>query len=263
LVLLRCRKENRDFEKPQSSARNKNAGRTRTRNTNSKRKPKSSPLRSLVVSSGGDQGGTIWKPRDVTFVEKPVGFLKRMSHRFMAAKGCYQPFGVPYFDRWGRNTGERLYTIVATLPQMFTSLVATKISRVKRFLLKTSNFYGTRSQLLSLGSKVAILSFIIGNDYLLDRLYALRSKRGLYKIIHGMMRKCIAKLSDDKWFVYRHTSLQVKWLDLRGKRPRDKLKLISLSTNLACKHARLADTDHSRMYTGIHHIFSNSGLYRV
>jgi hypothetical protein len=155
-----------------------------------------------------------------------------------------------------------MYSIVATLPDMFTSLVATKISRIRRFLLKKKTPKNKKKKLLQLANRVAILSFIINNDYVVDRLFALANSKCVNRVINSMIRSRVLKLSDDKWFVYRHACLQAKWLDLRGK-PRDKLRSYRLTAERASMLGRTVDSQFVGMYRGIHHVFSNSGLYLV
>jgi hypothetical protein len=101
----------------------------------------------------------------------------------------------------------------------------------------------------SLGARITILSFLIRNDYYVYRFKALAGKSGGFKILNAMVRKITAKLSDDKWFVYRHISQQIQWLDLRGsKSPRDKLR-IQKSVLTRAEHFGRVTTDY---YHGIY-----------
>jgi len=199
--------------------------------------------------------------KDITDIHRPLAWVKRKCRRFLGDFGVYQNFDVPYLDRLGIDSGLQLYTWVTTLPSYVASLLSTRVKRLKLEVMRDKKIkWKNKRGMCSLGARIAILSFIIRNDYLVYRFKALAGKSGGFKILNAMVRKMTAKLSDDKWFVYRHISQQIQWLDLRGSSsPRDKLRIQQSVLARADKFGRVTTDYFHGIYDTVHHLVFGQG----
>lgn len=265
LILLRCRKVDQPKAIRPSVNNKKRSSTDPTSRRGRRRRPKQKAIRSFVGTKGPNECPD-WKVQDLTALHRPLAYVKRMSNKFMGTVGPYQVFRFPYYDRWGMNTGEQMYTGFMTLPQAYTCHIATKIRRLQSYVRRSNKIeLKHKAGLRSIAAKVAILCFLHGSDYLAERFRALAPRPGRKgtKVLNSMVRKFTSKLSDNKWFVYRHTFSNVKWLDLRGNCPRDKLKVYRSTKALADKFGRVVDDRFVGIYRGIHQTFVRNGLYLV
>lgn len=259
-----------DVQRDHNKSRRSNHRRNRKGTTSLKsrlkarRKPKIDPKRSYVGITE-HPNAVPWKVKDCTSLPKPMAWIKRESSRFIGHIGPYSRFKVPYLDHLGRNTGEHLYDWVTTLQNFCASYVATKSKRLRENIYKTKSLKKSRRRkLYNVSCKVAALSFITGSNYLIERLKALFCKKGCTQIINAMIRKFISKLDDNKWFVYRHISSQIQWLDLRVSSktgPRDKSKIHDSALLLAEKLGRSNTVSLVGVYQTLHQISTETGLY--
>lgn len=266
LVFLRCRQVSQRKEvyyPPRRSTRQsrKRRGSVKPRSRpRRERHPKIDPIHSHVRLSNGNLNASVWKVKDITDIHKPLAWVKRESSRFIGHLGPYQVFKVPYLDHLGRRTGEQLYTWYTPLQNFCVSYVATIAKRLRSHVLHTKLKWNRKVGLLSQIVKVAALSFISGKNYLIERFKALLSKRGCNKIINAILRKFISRLDDNTWFVYRHISLQIKWIDLRAREPRDKSKIHSSTVALAEKLGRVP-VGYDGIYQALHQVLNRTGAY--
>jgi hypothetical protein len=218
------------------------------------------PIHSRIVVNQLPEN--VWKIKEISSLPKPVGWVKRESSRFLGKTGPYIPFRIPYLDHLGRNTSEHMYTWVTTLQNYSASYVATVSQRLRSHIFRMKiNKKKKEHGLLHLCVKVAALTFISGSNYLLERFIALASKRGCFKIIHAIIRKFVSKLDDNTWFVFRHISSQIKWIDLRARNgPRDKSKLND-SLSLQAKSLGRSVGVFNGMYNALNDILKRSRLY--
>jgi len=265
LVFLRCRRVNQRKETSRRLTRpSRKVGTNRERSrplTN--RQPKIDPLVSRVGVFDHPHA-TPWKIKDITDIHRPVAWIKRDSKKFIGRIGPYGKYRIPYIDFLGRNTGEHLYDWVTTLEGFSTSYVATIVKRLLVHIWSLDISRKKKRGYRALCTRIAALTFISGKNYLIERFKALLTKRGCSKIINSMIRKFATKLDDDKWFVYRHISSQIKWIDLRVQSktgPRDKSKIHGSLASQAEKLGRDSSVTFGRIYQALNQILLRTGLY--
>lgn len=134
-----------------------------------------------------------WKIKSITDIPRPMAWVKRESSRFLGHVGPYQVFNVPYLDRFGRKTGEQLYTWLTTLPRFIASFISTKVKRLNAFIGSTVD-RKKRKRLYALSVRVATLAFISNSEYIVDRFIALLSRKGCNKILNAMIRRFVFKV---------------------------------------------------------------------
>lgn len=253
-MFLRCRRNDQRLLAAKSSVNRSKSRHPKAGSRPGTRRSKDGfALHSTVRLSQADEQSN-WKIKEISNIHRPLAWVKRNSDRLLckgSLRGIYAQFAIPYLDRVGKDTGEQLYTHVTTFPSFFASIISTKISRLRALIDSRKIEKWKRRGLKQLCCRVAILSTISRSDYIVDRFCSLMCTRGVFKIVNAMIRRFVAKLSDDKWFVYRHTSSQVQWLDLRwGVKPpkRDKLKIRESVEGLAAKWHRSTSDYYMMMY---------------
>jgi len=266
-MFLRCRRNHQRKSKTStvsdpSTTPSKNIHRTKKRRSRSKprRKMKIDPLHSHV---GIDiPNAEEWRVKRIPDHSKPLAWVKRDSKWFLGTTGPYMDFAVPYLDRLGREVGMQLYADQSTLPSYVASYLSTRIRRIRVEVMNDKKVRRKhKNGAITLGARISILSFLIGSDYYISRFKALAGKSGGFKILNGMIRNVVSKLSDDKWFVYRHISSQIQWLDLRGssRSPRDKLKVRKSVLTRADTLGRVTTDYVHGIYSTVHHIVFGHG----
>jgi len=273
LIFLRCRgvdqqkPKNRAFTNRQPKKKKKTSSQKPSSRRRLMRKRKIVAEHSFVgVTSGDIDSEDSWRIKDITDIHRPMAWVKRESSRFIGHIGPYSRYNVPYLDRLGKRTGDTLYTWYTTLQSFCASYVATIVSRLNRIIDRTKLKSNVKTGLRKLCVRISALAFISGKNYIIDRFQALLRKRGCQRILNSMIRKFISKLDDNKWFVYRHISSQIQWIDLRGgnSRPRDKSKITASTLLLANKLGRSSlDATMIAVYRTLHQISLETGVYAL
>lgn len=222
LIFIRCRVSDQRTEKIIRHRKSLSLSFEGSRPSDRKR---TSKISHTVVKPSGNPIDVEHRSREISFISKPVGWIKRDSDRIIRDKSPFTGFIVPYLSNWGKPTGMQLYTWCTTPSRFFFSYFATCLSRARYEINKKFRKGHMRRQMRTLYAKVLAICLINSDNYLLNRFIALVSKPGATKILQSIIKRFVTKMSDDKWFVYRHISSQIKWLDLRGNYPRDKLML--------------------------------------
>jgi len=131
---------------------------------------------------------------------------------------------LPLINRWGKYTGENLYSSTLQPQQFISTVVSTTFRRLKFWILSKKNnkihdFNKRQGLLLRAASLVAMTK----NYYLMDRILFLSKQLGRnWRIIHSLVSNFAKRVDDNTWFVYGHVCFQTQWLTSRALRPRDK-----------------------------------------
>lgn len=190
------------------------------------RKPKRRPLFSTF--SLGDSRNEYVNIIDITNIRRPAAWCKRDSSRPMGHCGIFQNYTVPHLDKFGRMTGYALYTWHTTPERFFFSFASTMINILWSTIKKKKNIHKDYLRdIRNLIPKVVGVFLISGDRYIIDRMLSIGPRASAKKSVRHYIKRFVSKMSDEKWFVYRHISLQIEWLYLRAARPRDKLILLS------------------------------------
>jgi len=266
-VFLRCRRAHQRDLKPamRTAPRKKKGWKTESLRSRPKtpRYPKMIPEHSHVGVKPY-KFGQEWRVKDMSTIAKPLAWVRRDANWFIGLKDIHRNFRVPYLDNLGCDTGEQLYSWVTTLPSFVASYISTRLKRVRVEISKDKHIRRKNKRgLIAIGAKISILSFIIGNDYYIQRFKALLRKKQAFRVLNAMVRNLVSKFSDDKWFLYRHICSQIKWLDLRGSRmgQRDKLKVLRSLNDYAVKHGRSLVDRELNMYNTLYSLALGRGYF--
>jgi hypothetical protein len=196
-----------------------------SRKKRERRVPKLFPQFSYITDKGDvSRIAKEFHVNDITNIPRPVGWVVRKTNAILGLRGPHVKNAVPYIDERAQNTGYTMYTTVTEQTSFFYSYLATRFKRIRSVVRKDKDIKRSRKRaIMNTGFRAVLLSTVAQDDYILNRYLAIRKRPDCPKIINGMISKFLTKISDDKWFVYRHVSSYTKWLDLRGNRPRDKL----------------------------------------
>jgi len=183
-----------------------------------------SPKLNLVTTSG--KLGKEWEIRKLPMKRSHVKGLNMLTS--LAWIDCPKfPVGnveLPLIDRWGKYTGENLYSSTLQPQQYISTVISTTFRRLKFWILskktnKIHHFNKRQGLLLRAASLVAMTK----NYYLMDRiLFLTKDLDKNWKTVQSLVHKFAKRVDDNTWFVYGHVCFQTQWLTSRALRPRDK-----------------------------------------
>jgi hypothetical protein len=133
-----------------------------------------------------------------------------------------QWYDLPLINRLGQFTGQSAHTLQCGPADVFSTTVATIVSRLKRQASRFNDKHVVSANLRVL-LRAAVYYALSRNSYFMDRvLYLLRYLRSNGATIHKLTIKFLSKCDANKRFVYSQACYQANWLLFRVCRPRDK-----------------------------------------
>jgi hypothetical protein len=163
-------------------------------------------------------------PHNVSYIR---GFRIKSSKRWLecgpSASGWLP---LPHIDRLGKFTGTSQCLWQCAPQQWFATVVATVAKRLCSYARRHNKSY-ICSRYYAVLSRVAGYYVLTKNCYVMDRiLYFLRNLKNRGKLIHPLLLSFVAKLDENKRFVYSQVCYQTNWLLFRATKPRDKSKFV-------------------------------------
>lgn len=152
----------------------------------------------------------------------------RSSTRWIGGKPLYlSRAAIPYFNRFGINSGRSLAITACDARSFVSSCVATSTARLRAWAFQ----HNKARVVIENTSLLAKLGFLIahGNYYLARRcIPLLRSLEEGKRALQGLLSHFLSKVGANIRFVYNHAVPQAKWFNLRAFRPRVKPTLLQV-----------------------------------
>lgn len=179
-----------------------------------------------VLHTGSD--GTHYKVRDIEQRHPPA--MKAIAVRSGNWVECLRTpsafFHIPLIDRLGRFTGFNVYRWDCNPSSVISTVISTICSRIRAYSHRHNKFK-TVLRFLPQLLRASTVYALTRNSYFWDRvLFVARDLATRGHLLHKISLYYLAKLDENKRFVYSQASYQAYWLLFRAKRPRDKSRFI-------------------------------------
>jgi hypothetical protein len=161
-------------------------------------------------------------PHNVSYIR---GYRVKSSKRWLecgpSASGWLP---LPHIDQRGKFTGNSQCLWQCSPHQWLATVTATISKRLSCYARRHNKGY-ICSRYLGTICKVAGYYALTKNSYVMDRiLYFLRDLKNRGKLIHPLLLSFVAKMDENKRFVFSQVCYQTNWLLFRAVKPRDKSK---------------------------------------
>lgn len=205
-----------------------------------------------------EQLGRTWEHRELPSKKSAIKNLNMLTS--LAWIDCPKfPTGnieLPLINRFGKLTGEVLYSSKLQPQQYISTIISTTFRRLKFWVLsKKSNQLHHFNKRQGLLLRAASLVAMTKNYYLMDRLLFLsRELEKNWRTINSLVSKFAKRVDDNTWFVYGHVCFQTQWLTSRALRPRDKSTINSAPVSKDPRFPRIP-VNRSNAYDCIWNVF--------